>query len=973
MRRFTLLLLLAVLTTTTAFCSDTILVEHFDTQQAFDKYKVIDSNEDGSTWKWNKDNQSAECLYSGKSQDSNDWLLTPELPFSDGRVYRVGYRVYATGIGYTEFFATAWGKGSDVSAYTNLQPKTLVDHVGGDFSNLVVCKADGNYRIGFHAVSSAAQFGINLDDIVIEDLASSAAPAAAGAVRGTAANDGTTTVTLTFRSPFRKADGSTLGSISKIEIYRNGALIQTIDTPETNRSLNYTDTGATNGENEYTIIAYNEAGAGIPATLSVYAGEDTPGSVSHVKLADEGNKIILSWDAPTKGADNGYFDASHCTYNIYYAGEYSAGDLYKSGVTGNAIAIDGNEGEQRVSGFYVSAVNNGGEGKKVASNNLLLGTPYQMPVLQDFGASFRNHWSWWNDNWTDDDNHLWWREEEGSSQVTYASTAGYMVYSGDGYSSSSFNSGKIDFKNVVNPKLLFSFQPSDRDDELLVTAVKPDNSTLQLITVSYEEQGNKKWETYSVDLNPLKGLDYAILKFTGNTEESYSIALDNIQIIDATEHNLNAKLYTPSRVMAGLESEAQVIVSNYGTQPASGYTVNLYANGEKVAETTTTTPLAPLSIDTTTLRFTARPGIDTLTVYAVVDYAEDQNTADNTTPAALVKVDQPDMERVTDLKATKAAGGNTLTWTAITPHKEVVTDDFESYPAFTLPGDGHYLEYEYNIGPWYNFDADQEYSLDLPGYTFPWEEEAYAFITFNPNQVATEDSTTAPFNSLSIFTPHSGEQYLTAFSMKGDMAIGNKVSDWLISPALTGDAQTISFWFKTLAKSNGTVSFQVAYSTTDSLHDSFTHVVADSVTTTTDWLQVNVELPAGAKYFAIHHITPIGINQALMIDDITYTQGTGEVLGYKVYRDGRYIATVESPEYTDAEGGEHDYNVTVVYNSGESNLSNTAVPATPTSISDVRSEVEGKTSSNTYNLAGQRIGGNYRGVVIRNGRKYVQK
>lgn len=407
------------------------------------------------------------------------------------------------------------------------------------------------------------------------------------------------------------------------------------------------------------------------------------------------------------------------------------------------------------------------------------------------------------------------------------------------------------------------------------------------------------------------------------------------------------------------------------TQEAKDYTVSLYANGEKVAESAATATLPSMAVDTVAMSFTARPGLDTLKVYAVVGFADDENLADNTTLTVPVIVEQPEMTTVQDLKAAKTAGHNALSWTAIVPESEQTTDDMESYPAFTLPGDGHYLEYEYNIGPWYNYDEDQEYSLDLTGYSFPWEEEAFAYITFNPDEVSADETTTTPFSQLAGYGAHSGKQYLAAFSMKDDMAVGDHVSDWLISPLLTGDEQTVSFWFNSLPVSNGTVCFQVAYSTTDSLHDSFTNVVADSVTAVNNWTKVSVSLPKGAKYFAIHHTTPVRINQMLMLDDITYTRGIGEVLGYRVYRDGQYLATVSSPEYDDHEGGDHDYNVTVVYNSGESALSNTATTKSSTGITTpIATNNAGHT---LYNLSGQRVGSSYRGVVISNGRKFVKK
>lgn len=972
-KRFTSLVLLATLSTMTAFGGDTIFVEHFETQEAFDKFKTIDSNADGTTWAWDKDSRDARCLYSGQSQSSDDWLLTPEQPLKGGRVYSVSYHVYGDGLGYREHFATAWGSGTDVSSYQTLQPRSLVDHSGGDFTNNIACTADGYYRVGFHAVSDALQFGLSLDDIVITDVASTGAPAAPAALRAESATDGTKNVLLVFRTPFRTAGGGTLTAISKIEIYRNGTLIATISQPAVNRSRNYTDQGAVNGTNKYTVIAYNGEGAGIPATIEAYAGEDKPGAVGNVVLSDEGGKIVLHWDAPKAGANSGYFDPSHCTYNVYYAGDYKAGVLYKSGITDTAIPIDGNDGMQRLSGYYVSAVNVGGEGEKVKSNYLLLGKPYAMPVIQDFGTSFNNHFSFYSDNWTDDDGHLWWRESNGSSMAAY-SNDGYMVFLSDGYNPSSFNTGKIDFKNVVNPRLSFAFQPYKESDEMTVYAVKPDGSKVQLANVSYAEQGNKDWKIYSVDLHRLKGLDYVVIKFTGNSEAENSGAnLDNIQIVDATEHNLNARIVAPARVMAGIPYQAKVIVNNFGTQEAKDYTVSLYANGEKVAESAATATLPSMAVDTVAMSFTARPGLDTLKVYAVVGFADDENLADNTTLTVPVLVEQPEMATVQDLKAAKAAGHNALSWTAIVPESEQTTDDMESYPAFTLPGDGHYLEYEYNIGPWYNYDEDQEYSLDLPGYSFPWEEEAFAYITFNPDEVTTDDSATTPFSQLSGYGAHSGKQYLTAFSMKNDMAVGNHVSDWLISPLLTGDAQTVSFWFNTLSVSNGTVSFQVAYSTTDSLHDSFTHVVADSVTAVSGWTKVSVDLPKGAKYFAIHHLTPVGINQMLMLDDISYTTGIGEVLGYRVYRDGKYLATVATPAYTDPEGGDHDYNVSVVYNSGEGALSNTATTKSATAITTVISSPATTGATVLYNLSGERVGSDYRGVVIQNGHKFIKK
>ena len=97
------------------------------------------------------------------------------------------------------------------------------------------------------------------------------------------------------------------------------------------------------------------------------------------------------------------------------------------------------------------------------------------------------------------------------------------------------------------------------------------------------------------------------------------------------------------------------------------------------------------------------------------------------------------------------------------------------------------------------------------------------------------------------------------------------------------------------------------------------------------------------------------------------------MLGYRVYRDGKYLATVDTPAYTDPEGGDHDYNVSVVYNSGEGALSNTATTKSATAITTVISSPATTGANVLYNLSGERVGSDYRGVVIQNGHKFIKK
>ena len=66
------------------------------------------------------------------------------------------------------------------------------------------------------------------------------------------------------------------------------------------------------------------------------------------------------------------------------------------------------------------------------------------------------------------------------------------------------------------------------------------------------------------------------------------------------------------------------------------------------------------------------------------------------------------------------------------------------------------------------------------------------------------------------------------------------------------------------------------------------------------------------------------------------------------------------------------YNVTAIYSDGESALSNKA-SITTTGINEVVNGEKVDGNQPAYNLSGQRVGPGYRGIVIRNGRKFIAK
>ena len=236
-----------------------------------------------------------------------------------------------------------------------------------------------------------------------------------------------------------------------------------------------------------------------------------------------------------------------------------------------------------------------------------------------------------------------------------------------------------------------------------------------------------------------------------------------------------------------------------------------------------------------------------------------------------------------------------------------MTETFDTYTAFSIA----------NVGNWTLFDGDGAKTTSIYGAsTWPHSQEPYAYVVFNPADAGLD------LTSLPKYAPHSGSQYMAAFACDYTKAPLGHNDDWLITPELSGKAQTVSFYAKSVNSEWCTESYEVLYSTTDTDTASFVKVAEGDLGD--EWTEITATLPAGAKYMAIRCVSKDQF--IFMVDDVTYQGVMPQITGYNVYRDGQLLATVPSGStaYTDAGAGsgDHDYVVTVVYADGESAASN---------------------------------------------------
>lgn len=457
---------------------------------------------------------------------------------------------------------------------------------------------------------------------------------------------------------------------------------------------------------------------------------------------------------------------------------------------------------------------------------------------------------------------------------------------------------KISLAGVENPALTFYTynivgESGDPDENLVSVCVSAPNAN-NFVTVMPEATvndlcgGAEGWAKVTVNLAAYAGQDIQFGIDVVCKGYAYTI-FDNFKISSLVDNDLVATGITaPATVKAGADYTVDVTVSNDGAKDAGAYTVELYADNEKVAEKAAegleSSKTATVSFERTMSALATEP----VTYKAIVVYAADEVLNNNETTEVAVAPIVSNLPKVTDLAASIADGGNKLTWsepdlTAAAP--EAITEDFETATGFAK-----------EFGDWTFVDVDGSavggfQGTDVPGIT-PGQTTASFFIW---------DQTDGLGNQ--TFTAHSGMKYLAALFRYDD----GETDDWAISPELYGGAQTISFFARSYSDAYPE-KIEVYYSTGSLNPDDFVLIPGTTVAKVPkDWTQYNVDVPEGAKHFAIRSCAQGSF--MLMVDDVTFIPASGaaadlSIVGYDIYRNGEKVNAepVAECEYTDAAG-----------------------------------------------------------------------
>lgn len=899
------------------------------TAQEASLFTIIDNNSDNKAWTYNAPSQGApdfRISYNSRLA-SDDYLILPPVIINDTKnLCEFTFNAWAGSTSYVEKLEVWIGQENTAAGMTTkiLDTTDITWREAKEMKCYFQVPATGKWYVAVKAVSDKDKLRlcVNNFNISVSDVAAKG-PAAVENVTVVPGAQGALNATVKFNLPTKDNLGNAL----------SGQVSATVETEVDYKTV----TGAAGsaqsvevmtlqGDNDITIQTMQGDVLGFPVTVSVYTGVEVPDAVSDLVMTPGNTPYSLygKFTAPETGADGGYINKADLTYTVHQRvqiGSFFGIPIYDYPVildlgkntefTTTDMIPEGTEQAQYVLG--VAATNAAGT-SDISLLGVILGKPYDMPAIEDFADTHIDLQPMMLN--TQGGMTYKYLSAEGIEQINpdFATKGAAIVAQGTDNQYGFWYPPMISTKGANKATFELQYYVGACKN-VVVYAEAYGAPEEEIFNESYLMGYPEGFQTLPIEL-PAKFQDKDWVKISircdFSADKNYFV-WNGYRLINLVQKDMAAiETVAPKKVATGADYDVTVDIANYGLNAATAYTVELYANGEKVAEKAGA-ELASFANGQVVFAQSMSPiATEPIEYYGAVVQAGDANMANNETAVVTVTPKQSTLPGATELTAANSENAVALTWnepdlTNVTP--DPVTDSFEDADAFAA---------EY--GDWAFVDVDDSevggfQGTDIPGIT-PGTTKG-SFWIWDQSQLGND-----------TFKAHSGDKYLFSLFRYDD----GQADDWAISPQLYGGEQSVSFWARSYS-ADYPEKIEVYYSTGSTDPEDFVLVEGSQVDVVpAEWTEYTVELPDGATRFAIRSCASSSF--MLMVDDVTYTPAaafSGEISlkGYDVYRDGVKLndAPVEKTDYADAnvvEGTTYDYVVVALFEEGAGRVSNTA-------------------------------------------------
>lgn len=904
-------------------------IQTFDKSSVLSAFTVIDGNGDGRIW--NIDRGEARVGY-GDGRPMDDWLITPPVNLRKGARYNIRLDARCANEGPIEKFEIRLGTANTIEAMeTEIMPETSVMSVEyAKYEQFITVPEDNAYFIGIHGCSDPGSYMLYVDNLEVAAPVFDNAPGQATEGHAEGAEFGELSATVTFKAPSVNVVGDPLESLTEVVVKRDGSVVATFENPSPGAQLSFTDNVPEMGDYIWTVIGYNELGAGVPYEITGYVGVGIPVAPTDVKFTEEGNtgKITLTWTAPVKDELGHSLNPDALSYMVVELINGQQLLLAKNIRTTSYTLQATGSGTQAFKTYGVFPVTEAGTGRGTPSDSRPVGTPDPAPWYESapggvlsklVGTALLQPDAQWQ---LANDGTLGMNSFDGDNGF-------FMMQGNNTDAAAGIITGKIDLSNMTQPALSFytyNIQGDYPDVNMFVIDVAADGGDYQNIATYTIDRicPEYGWNLVRADLSQYAGKT-VVIRIAAVTKGYIYTFVDALSVDEAEAIDMEAAgIYAPREIKSGVEFPINIKVRNIGINPVDTYEVSLYVNDEKVAsEVRESTD--PMQIDEFSFNYMFK-SIDRTgphDLHAVVNANSDAVMENNETAVVIIEHKESGLPEITGLSAAFDSQEDeiSLSWNSPVWNETGTTlESFENAEAFAID------EYE----GWTFVDQDKSNTYGFEGIGIPNANTPKAYIVF--------DSAYEAFDN-EEFKAHSGDKYLASMG-----AVSGLNDDWAISPELSGETQTVSFFAKTFTDRYGLESFEFLISSAGKEIEDFVKI-GESAGVPSEWTEYGFEIPEGTRYFAIRCTSADRF--IMFVDDVTFRSALDkygpELRGFHVYREG--ISLTENPltetAYADCgiqweEGKTLEYAVSAVFAQGESKASRILV--TTSGVGDIASD-----------------------------------
>lgn len=440
---------------------------------------------------------------------------------------------------------------------------------------------------------------------------------------------GESAATLSWTNPTRTFGGETLKSITRVEIARGGRTVGVVTDAQPGAVSSFKDVIADEAGAEYawTIVAYNNNGAGAAVRVSAFVGRDVPASVGAVNVEKlTPNSARVYWPAVNVGVNGGWTDTEGMTYDVVrnpgevtVAQGLTATEWFEPGVA-----------ESGTYTYTVTARNSCGTSEPTVSAPVILGPKLSVPYSCGFDEDFGQ----WTPVDANADGNTWvrfnlaWAKADGAyfNSTNCAGDDWLISNTMELEPNSTYKVGLRCMASGNHPLKFYLLKDSDTAAPLQAAGSLDLSRSWSIGPVSF---------TFETGEN-IGDCNFAI--HNGAEAGNSYLIIDDITIEKLVDCNLAATSVTGNaKPIEGNAYVYTVNVVNKGLQACSSYTVELTdAEGSRLASVVVDEPLAPEASANIAVEYEFPVGSTLTAVYGRVSVDGDAVVADNTTaPLAL--------------------------------------------------------------------------------------------------------------------------------------------------------------------------------------------------------------------------------------------------------------------------------------------------------------------------------------------------